>query len=134
MDCQAFLAKVEGRRRDGHRLVMINATALKATPERPGEGAELIWTFERQGQLEHLREQVHGDEEVPSVSGFFPFAYLYENEIRELFGVNVTGLNVDFKGQLYRTVVKVPMTARAIRQRAEAVAAAKAPTAKEKKS
>jgi ech hydrogenase subunit D len=132
MDCQAFLAKVEGRRRDGHRLVMINATAVKATPEGAGDGCELLWTFERQGQLEHLRERVADGEEVPSVSGLYPFAWLYENEVRELFGVNVTGLNVDLKGQLYRTAVKVPLSLKAIRARVAARAAA-AP-AKGKKS
>ena len=38
-------------------------------------------------------------------------------EIIELFGVKVVGVNVDFKGQLYQTTTKVPMSPKAIRAR-----------------
>jgi ech hydrogenase subunit D len=132
MDRQSFLDRVARYRDDGYRLVMINATVLKPGPGVAEDGCEMIWTFEKANQLEHLRERVVPADEVPSVSGLYPFAHLYENEIRELFGLNVVGLNVDWKGQLYRTSQKVPLSPKAIRERLEAAAAAKA--AKGKKS
>lgn len=140
MDRDGFLARVEAFHTDGFRLVMINATTLKPGPGAAapgGDGCELMWTFEKGGQLEHLRERVTAEDAIPSVSGVYGFAYLYENEIRELFGLNITGLNVDWKGQLYRTTTKIPFSPSAIRKRLEeaaAKAAAKAAAAKGKKS
>jgi ech hydrogenase subunit D len=129
MDRLSFLSKVERYHEDGYRLVMINATALKPGAGVAEDGCEIIWTFERANRLEHVRERVVPADEVPSVSAIYPFAHLYENEIRELFGLNVVGLNVDWKGQLYRTSQKVPLSPKAIRERLEA-SAAKAAAAK----
>ena len=123
MDRDGFLARVEAYHQDGFRLMMINATALKPGPGVAAEGCELMWSFEKAGQLEHLRERVTAEDAIPSVSGVYGFAYLYENEIRELFGLNITGLNIDWKGQLYRTTTKIPFSPSAIRKRLEEVAA-----------
>lgn len=129
MDAKAFLDRVRSFESDGYRLLMINATALTSASTSTSaandgdddDGAvELTWSFEKSGQLEHLREQVKPGEEVPSVSAIYPFSYLYENEVRELFGVKVTGLSVDFKGQLYQTSTKVPFSPKAIRARLDA--------------
>jgi ech hydrogenase subunit D len=118
MDAMALRSRVEALRGEGYRLLMINATALLA---KGSEGlVEIAWSFEKAGELVHLTERVTTEEEVPSVSAHYPFAYLYENEIVELFGVNVVGRNVDFKGELYQTPVKVPMSLKAIRARLEA--------------
>jgi ech hydrogenase subunit D len=61
---------------------------------------------------------------VPSISEFFGAAFLYENEIRELFGIDVTGIGVDLRGQLYKTATKVPFSHAAIKARLAAGAAA----------
>ena len=120
MDARGFLEKVEACRQAGWRLVLINATSVLPSAEAAEGAVDLSWTFEREGKLEHLLQRVTGGEEVPSISSLFHPAFLYENEIRDLFGVNVTGLTVDFKGELYRTATKVPMSPRAIRARLEA--------------
>ena len=129
MDAKAFLERVRVLESDGYRLLMINATALASSSSASGDGGdggdddgavELTWSFEKSARLEHLREHVKPDEEVPSVSAIYPFSYLYENEVRELFGVKVTGLTVDFKGQLYQTSTKVPFSPKAIRARLDA--------------
>ena len=46
------------------------------------------------------------DTKVPSVSGIYWGAFVYENEIHDLYGITVTGINIDFKGTFYRTAVK----------------------------
>lgn len=132
MDGQALLTRVELYRREGWRLVMINATPVKPGPEVPEGSCDLMWSFEREGRLEHLKERVTAADPVPSISGLYAFAFLYENELKELFGLDVQGMNVDFKGQLYRTATKVPLSPKAIRQRLEAAAAAKAAAGKGK--
>jgi len=120
MDREAFLTKVRAYHDGRFRLVMINATALKPGPDVVADGCEIIWTFEHAGQIENLRERVTAADEVPSISSIYGFAYLYENEIRDLFGLNVTGISVDWKGQLYSSSTKVPFSPKAIRERLEA--------------
>jgi ech hydrogenase subunit D len=122
MDAETFLARVGEYRADGWRLAMINTTSLL-----PAEGMEqgafdISWSFARDGALEHLRERVLPAEEVPSISASFGAAFLYENEMRELFGVNVTGMALDLKGQLYKTATIVPFSPSAIRARLDATA------------
>jgi hypothetical protein len=131
MDEKVLIEKVSRLRDEGFRLMVINATSILPATAQAGapaseEGAvELTWSFEYEGRLEHVRELVAPGASVPSVSQLYSYAYLYENEIAELFGVNVTGRNVDFKGQLYQTSEKVPMSPKAIRARLEAAKGAK---------
>jgi len=120
MDGGAFLDRVAAYARDGWRLVVINATSLL-----PQEGIEdgafdITWSFARGRDFEHLRERVLPGDEVPSISSHFPASFLYENELRELFGITVTGIALDFGGQMYRTGERVPFAPGAIRARLEA--------------
>ena len=45
---------------------------------------------------------------IPSISSIYWCAFLYENEIHDLFNVQVDGIAVDFHGHLYETAVKFP--------------------------
>ena len=124
MDRTAFLARVEEYHKGGWRLALINATSTMSTEEQPGGSFDVVWAFARGTDFEYVREQVMPDDELPSISDSFAAAFLYENEMRELFGINVTGLNVDLGGQLYKTSQKVPFSPSAIRARLEANVAA----------
>ena len=35
-------------------------------------------------------------------------AFIYENEMHDLFGIPVRGMNIDYKGTLIRTAVRYP--------------------------
>jgi hypothetical protein len=151
MDSAAFLARVEAYSKDGWRLALINVTTViptaapmhgapaAAAPSAPpapaaptGEAKveveapgrfEMIWAFAKDGQFETVGEDLETGDEVPSISDFFGAAFLYENEIRELFGLNITGIGVDLKGQLYKTATKVPFSHAAVKARLAAFAA-----------
>jgi hypothetical protein len=103
--------------------------------EAPTHGAEapcvfeIAWAFARGGDFETIREQISSTDKVPSISEFFGAAFLYENEIRELFGIDVTGLGLDLGGQLYKTATKVPFSHAAIKARLAAREAAAGKTA-----
>jgi ech hydrogenase subunit D len=84
----------------------------------------MTWAFARDGQFETVREEIVAGDPVPSISEFFGAAFLYENEIRELFGINVTGIGLDLKGQLYKTATRVPFSHAAVKARLAALAAA----------
>lgn len=98
----ALRARATAKRDEGQRLVQISATRLP-------EHVELTYSFDRDRQLTNLRVLLPGkDVRLPSISGIFGCAILYENEIHDLFGVDVDGLTVDFKGNFYKTKVQFP--------------------------
>jgi ech hydrogenase subunit D len=119
MDGQALLERTAAYRAGGWRLALINATSVLPSEEL-GEGAfDISWSFAKDGELEHIRERVLPGEEVPSISPWFGGAFLFENELRELFGVAMTGIALDLHGQLYQTAERVPFAPSAIRARIE---------------
>jgi ech hydrogenase subunit D len=99
---KALLERVQAFKQDGWRLVQIGAT------RRPDE-VELTYSFDLNSRLANLRLLLPAvDAKVPSISSIFWCAFLYENEIHDLFNVAVEGIAVDFKGNLYQTRVKFP--------------------------
>ncbi|SPE56501.1 EchD [Verrucomicrobia bacterium] len=97
-----LLVKVEGLRRQNFRLVQISATRL-------AEQLELTYSFDLEHRLTNLRLHVPtGDAKVPSITGVYWAAFLYENELHDLFNLQVKGIAVDFQGTLYKTAVKFP--------------------------
>ena len=158
MDSDAFLARVREYHEAGWRLAIINATTVMlgtapahgahgaetgadtapATDAAPAAGSpdvfEIAWGFVKDGTLETVRERIVAGEQVPSVSEFFGAAFLYENEIRELFGINLTGIGVDLQGQLYKTATRVPFSHAAVKDRLAKNAAAAAAAAPGKRS
>jgi ech hydrogenase subunit D len=115
-----FLAEVLAYRLDGWRLSVINATAVLPSEDLENGAFDVSWSFAKDQKFEHLRHRILPGEEVPSVSASFGSAFLYENEMSELFGIAVTGMNLDLKGQLYHGAVVVPFSPKAIRARLEA--------------
>ncbi len=126
MDRQGFLARVGEYHTNGWRLAIINATTVPPVDAAEPGIFEISWGFAKDLEFETIREQVTTADEVPSVSDFFGAAFLYENEMRELFGLNVTGIGLDLGGQLYKTSVKIPFSHAAVKARLAATAAATA--------
>ena len=92
------LAKTaEELRQEGYRLIQLHCTKTL-------EEMFIIYSFEKMDYEEvHYRMDVSDGETLPSISSVFPHACLYENETNELYGVNVTGMAIDFKGTFYET-------------------------------
>ena len=97
---EALLGRVRAQHQQGSRLVQISATRL---PEQ----FELAYSFDLEGRLSNLRVHVPAAKPcLPSISSIYWCAFLYENEIHDLFNVRIDGIVVDFKGNLYRTATK----------------------------
>jgi ech hydrogenase subunit D len=88
---------------EGYRLVQIGCSTLPSA-------YELTYSFDREYHFRNLRFTVASAEEVPSISVIYPGAFLYENEIHDLFGVVVTHIAVDYRGTLYRTALSAPFS------------------------
>jgi len=88
---------------EGYRLVQIGCSTLES-------GYELNYTFDKGYRFTNLRISVAPGEEVPSISAVFANAFLYENEIHDLFGVSIKDIALDYHGTLYRTSIKTPFS------------------------
>ena len=95
-----LLAETLRLKNDGFRLVAITCTCK--------EGMELSYSLEKDYDLLSLRFVTDTVEEVKSISCIYPYAFLYENEIKELFGVNIIEISLDFNNTLYKIPVKTP--------------------------
>lgn len=103
-----LVAEVQALRDQGWRLVQIGVTSL-------GETLEVNYSFDLELKFRNLRLQIPAaGARLPSVSGAFWCAFLYENEIHDLFGVTFDGLVLDFKGNFYQTAKPFPFAASAV--------------------
>lgn len=91
-----LLDKVRSYKRDGFRFV--TCTGLRA-----GDGVDIIYHFDRDYELHHLRLHIGPEQEIPSISGIYPGAFLAENELQDFFGLKVVGLPIDYHGRLFLT-------------------------------
>lgn len=98
-----IVPKAEQAKKDGHRLVLISCTKIE-------EIFEIIYSYEKDLRLVHYRITVKQDDEIPSISGVYWGSFVYENEIHDLYGIHVKGINIDFKGTFYKTAVKHPFS------------------------
>jgi ech hydrogenase subunit D len=96
-----LIQRVQELQREKYRLVQISVTRL-------ADRLELTYSFDLNRRLLSLRLHVEPDALVPSISSIYWCAFLYENEIHDLFGLQVTGIAVDFHGKLYQTAIKFP--------------------------
>ncbi|NYT16384.1 MAG: NADH-quinone oxidoreductase subunit C [Methanomicrobiales archaeon] len=96
-----LIGKVQAYRSGGYRLVQVTCSKV-------GDLFEINYSFEKDLRFENVRIIIDPDTEVPSISGMYWGAFVYENEMHDLFGVQVKGMNVDFHGNFIRTAVPYP--------------------------
>ncbi len=86
---------------EGFRLTQICSTAFEGYNE-------VIYSVGKEYIIENYKIELPIDEEIKSFSDIFPAAALYENEIKELWGVNVVGMSIDYKNRFYRIEKDTP--------------------------
>jgi ech hydrogenase subunit D len=107
IDVGKLIGRVEQFRSGGYRLVQINATKV-------GDLYEINYSFDKDYQFENIRITIPIEMEVPSISGMYWGAFIYENEMHDLFGIQVKGINIDYKGNLIKTTIRYPFGAGAV--------------------
>ena len=84
-------------------------TAGNAAAQEPTIPAyEILYTFGMGLRMENLKVTIPQDTEISSITSVYPCAFLYENEMHDLFGVTIKMINLDYRGYLYRTAEKTP--------------------------
>ncbi len=115
---------------EGCRFIQVLAVNTEA-------GIDLQYSFMKDGRI--LNFTIKGASKnisVPSITDRFIAAFVFENEIHDLFGVNIRDIAIDFKGNFYALSQREPMTIispeqKAAREKAARAAAAKAARAKQ---
>jgi len=97
----SLIGRVEEFKNGGFRLVLVTCTS-------EGDSMEVTYSFDKDYLLSSIRVHVQAGAEVPSISGMYPGAFIYENEMHNLFGVAVRGMSIDYHGALIRTAVQYP--------------------------
>lgn len=102
IEIKDLVEKVKELRAQGYRLVQIGCTKADVL-------MEINYSFDKDCSFVNLRITIPStDIEIPSVSPVYWSAFLYENEISDLFGIRIKNMAVDYKGSFYRTTLKFP--------------------------
>ena len=86
---------------DGYHLMQQCATRIP-------DAFELIYTFGKDLEVKQLKITLPEETEISSITSIFPCAFIYENEMHDLFGVKIKMINIDYEGKLYRTAIETP--------------------------
>lgn len=109
---------------EGWRFVQTHAVNTE-------DGVDLYYSFMNDGFLRNYHiAGVKPEDEVPSITDLFLAAFVFENEARELFGVNMGSIAIDFQGTMYAPAQNEPMTFMSPEQKAAIDKARKAAAAK----
>lgn len=80
---------------EGFRLVTMSCVELD------GNTVNILYHFDKDLTLKHLRLTASKDSSVPSISSVYFAAFLVENEIQDFFGIRFKGLVLDYERTLY---------------------------------
>lgn len=96
-----LINRVLAFKEQGYRMVQICCTKI-------ADGFQLSYSFDKDNILYSLRLLIPEDTEIPSISKVYWPAFIYENEMKELFGVKVSHIEPDYNGTFYRLSKKTP--------------------------
>lgn len=88
-------------KRSGYRLGQICALRIE-------NGYELLYSFIKDYHMTNYKVKIGEDTEIVSISDIFPAAMLYENEMTELFGVQIKYINLDYRNKFFRIEQETP--------------------------
>jgi len=88
-------------RNSGYRLVVMTCTPAD-------EGYYFTYSFEKETDLRHYRITVSEGMKIPSIGSSYGGAFVYENEIHDLYGFEFEGMSLDFGGTFIKTSVPYP--------------------------
>jgi ech hydrogenase subunit D len=101
IEAPELLKQVQDMKENGFRLVQISCTRLI-------DIFELYYSFDKDYDFINIKLNITAEVEIPSISFIYQPAFLYENEIHDLFGIKINNISIDYNGGLYKMSVKTP--------------------------
>ena len=86
-----------------YELAASKARFITITCKDLGDFFEVIYHFEEDLKVINVRIKIGKNEVLPSITTVYPCAFLAENEIKDMFNLNIVGLNPDLGGKLLKT-------------------------------
>ena len=96
-----LMAAVQDLTAGGHRLGQACCT-------KTADGFEILYSFDKDHELVNLKLPVEEGQEVMSISSVCWPAFIYENEIHDLFGISFKHLALDYGGHFFKIAEQTP--------------------------
>jgi ech hydrogenase subunit D len=104
-----LLSAVADIKSDGYRLGQACATKTEG-------GVDILYTFEKDEVLKNLKVSLEDKTpELQSITGIYWAAFIYENEMHDLFGVKFKNLALDYGGHFFKIASETPWNPAAVR-------------------
>ena len=99
-----LLSIVQDARAAGFRLCQICATLTG-----DAGSLEVLYTFEKDNILKNYKLIIEAKApELQSITVSYPYAFIYENELHDLFGIKFKNLSLDYGGKFYKISQETP--------------------------
>ena len=102
IDSSQLLTKVKDLKAKGYRFAQACATTMDE------KHFEIIYSFDKDHMLTNLRLTVSQGEQVESITGDFWPAFIYENEMHDLFGIKFAHMALDYEGKFFKVAEPTP--------------------------
>ena len=103
-DLKSLTEESKSRKDQGWRYVQTLAVKVD-------DGVDLIYSFMKDGQLDNLKIcSIKEADVVHSITDNFIEAFVWENEIHDLFNITFKDIAIDFGGSFYNVAVDAPFT------------------------
>ena len=86
---------------EGYRLVQLCGVTKEGH-------TEILYSFDKDFCLRNLKVDVPFGQTVGSITPWYWAAFVYENEVHDLFDVEFTDSKLDYKGNFFRMSVRTP--------------------------
>lgn len=93
-DLQREVAELKNQ---GYRLITMSST------DNRNDTFSLYYHFDKNYETQNLKMTVTKEDVIPSITNLYFCAFLVENEIKELYGLNFKDIVIDFGGRMYMT-------------------------------
>ncbi len=108
MNTEFKIVKAEEVIDEAQRLKHDGFHLMQQCATRTADGYELIYSFGKALDVTQVKIILPEEQSINSISSVFPCAFLYENEMHDLFGVDIQMISLDYKGTFYRTAIETP--------------------------
>lgn len=96
-----LVEKVQDLKSEGYRMGQACCTKV-------AEGFEIIYSFDKDHVLLNLKLIIPEEEEIMSITGIYWAAFIYENEMQDLFGVKFKHMQLNYGGNFYKVSQPTP--------------------------
>jgi len=86
-----------------YELAASKGRFIAITCNDKGDFFEVIYHFEVNSKIVNVRTKIKKNEVLPSITSVYPCAFLAENEVKDMFNLNIVGLNPDLGGRFLKT-------------------------------